>query len=492
MKDRIAKSVFWIGSAKGIFQIVAFSCTVLVARLLDPSDFGLIALTGMWIGTLTLLAEMGLSGAVVQFKNLEEGELNFCFWLAFGTSMAGYCVLYAVAPFIEEWFDTPKLSQVLRVVSLTLPLTGLRIVPDSLLRKSLALDRVSQAEILALLVAMPVQVGLALAGAGVWALVAGIVTTHLLSTAAMFAFVDWRPGLRWGSSRFKEILKYSLATLGGRLCWGVYEQVDVFILGKLSGGVALGFYSMAKQIALIPVHKVSVVVNQLAAPVMAGLQHDAAQMRLVLLRQMRLVACLTMPLCVGLALVADDFVHVVLTDKWMPGVPALQILCLFSAWHSLIIMLPPVLFARYRAGYVFWWNASLLFTMPFAFWAGAAWKGAVGMCLVWITIYPLLTLALVREVVKELDLSWTIIGIQLRPIVIATIMMSCTVSFLRYSLPVGTSSLDEILRLATTCGIGSLIYVAMIYWQGKLLVSEIGEVVGWLLKRSRPKPAVIS
>src|SRR5437773_5169250 len=171
MKDRIAKSVFWMGWSKGVVQICAFLSTVLVARLLDPSDFGLIALSGVWIGSLTLLAEMGLGATIVQFRDLDDRELNFCFWLTLGTAIVGYCLLYTVARLIAWWFGTPMLTEVLRVVSLTLPLTGLRMVPDGLLRKSLILDRVSQAEILSVLVAIPVQLGLALGGSGVWALV---------------------------------------------------------------------------------------------------------------------------------------------------------------------------------------------------------------------------------------------------------------------------------------------------------------------------------
>ena len=489
MKERIAKSGFWMGWSKGFLQTICFLSTLFVARLLDPSDFGLIALTGIWIGSLTLLAEMGLGATIVQFRDLDDRELNLCFWLTLGTAIVGYCLLYTLAPLIAWWFGTPMLTEVLRVVSLSLPLTGLRIVPDGLLRKSLALDRVSQAEILSVLVALPVQLGLALGGAGVWALVAGMVTTHLLQVLATFSFVDWRPGLRLGSNRLKDMVEYSLAAMGSRVCWGVYDQIDIFILAKLSGDVVLGFYSMAKQIALLPVHKVSVVVNQLAVPVMAELQHDTERMRLALLRQMRLVACLTTPLCLGLALVADDFIHVALTDKWMPAVPLLQILCLFSMWHSLTVLMPPILFARYRAGFLFWWSASLLLTMPFAFWAGAAWNDALGLTLAWITAYPLITLVKVRKVMKELDLSWIMIGRELRPVVAATVMMCCAVSIIQYGMP-GSTIFEAMLRLASSCLIGFLAYVAGIVWQGRLLVSEFGEVFGWLLRGFRPAPVM--
>src|SRR2546428_1418853 len=109
MKDRIAKCVFWIGWSKGFLQTISFISTLLMARLLNPNDYGLIALSGIWIGSLTLLAEMGLGATIVQFRDLDERELNFCFWLTLGASLIGYGLLYAVAPLIAWWFGTPTL-----------------------------------------------------------------------------------------------------------------------------------------------------------------------------------------------------------------------------------------------------------------------------------------------------------------------------------------------------------------------------------------------
>jgi O-antigen/teichoic acid export membrane protein len=488
MKDRIAKSVFWIGWVKGLIQILAFLSTLYVARLLHPNDYGLLALTGIWIGSLALLIEMGLGAAVVQFRALDERELNICFWLTLGVASAAYWALYVAAPLIAAWFATPMLTEVLRVVSFILPLTAVRIVPDGLLRKSLSLDRVSQAEILSVVVTIPVQVGMASAGAGVWTLVTGMLLMAFVQSLVTFFFSGWWPGLRMGSGRLKAILSFSSAKLGNNLCWVVFDQMDTLVVGKISGEFALGFYSMAKQIALVPVNKIAVVANQLGIPLMAELQASREQMRSAFLHQLRLVACLTTPLCIGLALTAEDLVLVALTEKWLPLVPTLQVLCLCAVVRSLEVLLAPVLLARYRALFLFWWTAGVLLVMPFAFLAGAAWLGGLGVALVWAAAYPFFIAWMAQEALRELNESWATIWVEIWPIVRATLIMGACVVLLRSAIP-AIDSTSRLFRLVVTSGAGAFVYAAIVLWQGGPVVSEIVQVVRWMLGGFRAKSA---
>jgi O-antigen/teichoic acid export membrane protein len=482
MKDRIAKSVFWVVWSRGAVQVVSLLTTLVVARLLSPADYGLMALVSVWIYAIALIAELGLGVAIVQFPDLEDRELNTCFWVITGTSGIGYLALYASAPAIAGWFASPMFSDVLRVAGLSLPLVAVRTVPDSLLRKRLELDRVSQAEVAAMLMTMPVVLGLAWSGAGVWALVAGSLVMPLVQTIASFWFGRWWPGLRVGSRRVREILRYSLAALGARVGWVAYQQVDVVVLGKISGPVLLGFYSMAKQLASLPLEKITVVANQLALPIMAGFQADRAMMRASFLRGLRLVACLTVPLSLGLALVADDFVWVVLGEKWVAMVPPLRVLCVLGLIRSVDTLLPPVLLARYRAGALFWWTTALLLIMPFAFWAGAVWMGPVGVALAWVVVYPIMMAWMAREGLRELATGWKIIRDQLRQVMRATLIMVGVVMIVGWAIP-GSDFFDRLVRLVLASTSGAAIYAAGIFWQGGVLVGEIREVAGWLLRR---------
>src|SRR5207245_7562729 len=149
---------------------------------------------------------------------------------------------------------------------------------------------------------------------------------------------------------------------------------SIFVLGKVSGYVTVGFFSMAKELAGLPVSRISAVVNQLACPVMAELQTSREGLRTSLLRALRLVLSASLPLCTGLILEADDFVRVILSEKWTPSVPILRILCVSSMIASFTVLLPPLLMARYRAAFLVRYTLLPLFVLPLPFLSGAAWS----------------------------------------------------------------------------------------------------------------------
>src|SRR6476620_10162392 len=157
MKEKIAKSFFWVVWSKTVVQVLSFASTVLIARWLNPSDYGVMAMVGVSSGIMAMLTEMGFRGVIVQFKELKQNELNVCFWLMVVMAGASYVVLYSSAPFIADWFGSPRFVEALRVASLSLFFAPIQFVPDSMLRKRLMFDRLSQAEIVATLLTIPIM-----------------------------------------------------------------------------------------------------------------------------------------------------------------------------------------------------------------------------------------------------------------------------------------------------------------------------------------------
>jgi teichuronic acid exporter len=488
MKERIAKSLFWLVWSRGLLQVVSFCSGLVVARLLKPDDYGLMALAGTWIAIASLIAELGLGAAIIQFPHLEDGEINACFWLTLATAWAAYGALFALAPGISAWFASARLCAVLRIAGLTLPLTAIRTVPEGLLRKRLELDKVSKTEVAALLGTIPVTLGLAFFGAGVWALVAGALTIPLIRGIASFWFVRWWPGLRLRGRRFQEIARYSLAVSGTNTLWAIYQQVDTLILGKMSGAAVVGFYFMARLLANLPLEKVSAPFNQIAYPVLAELQADRSAMRASFLRVLRLTACVTVPASVGLALIAEDLVAVALADKWAPVVPLLRVLSICGLIRCLGVLLPPVLFARYRTAFLFKWTASGLVLTTLAFWGGAAWSGALGVALASIIVYPLLTVWMAGATFREIEVGWYTIWDELRPVVRAALVMTGWILVLLEAMRVAEVG-DPLARLAFTSGSGAVIYAATIIRCGGRLTTELAEVAGWVFLGTHSVPA---
>src|SRR3974390_2527708 len=171
LRARLARAVFWIAWSRGVIQLLNFATALVVARILQPSDYGVMAIAGIFTATAGMLAEMGLGAAIIQFRDLNRRELNTCFWITMTLTSAAYAALFLASPAIADWFAIPRLAELLPVLALALPITACSVVSDGLLRKRLAFHRLSQAEMFAGLIKMPVTLGCALAGLGVWALV---------------------------------------------------------------------------------------------------------------------------------------------------------------------------------------------------------------------------------------------------------------------------------------------------------------------------------
>ncbi len=484
IKDRIAKSVFWIVWSRSGVQLLSGISTILVARLwLTPADYGLLALAGIWTTTMSMIAEMGLSAAIIQFKDLEDEELNACYWFMALIGCSGYAGLFLCAPLISDWFDNPALSGVLRATGLILPLISFAVVPDSLLRKRLEFDKLARVHLTAALSAVVTVFVLASNGAGVWALVAGGLISPIVVNIGVLWFVTWRPGFRVGSNRLREILNYSLSTLGSRFCWTVYNQMDAVVLGKLTSEATLGFYSYAKELAMLPVVRGSVVVNQLAFPVLAELQNDQSAMRTAFMKALRIVSGIFFPVCLGMALVTHDAVLVLLTDKWLPIVPMLQLLCVYGSLKSIDVLLPPVLYARYRHRYVLYYTAALVIIMTTAFFIGAMWFGVMGVVLSWVVVYPIVMMGLVREILKELGMSLHSFFQQISgPLLAALAMGIMVVTIQTYVVPF--ESVNPVVRFLISSIMGAAVYGGVLLVYGGKLIDELKEIILWIF---RPK-----
>ena len=485
LRERVARSMFWITWSRGALQLLTFATTLLVARILVPSDYGLMALAGFWTGIASMLAEMGLGSAIIQFRDLEKREIDTCFWITMMLAIVCCVALALGSPVIARWFDAPGLAEVLPVLSLVLPLTACRVVSDSLLRKRLQLDRVSQAELISSAITLPVTFGCALGGLGVWALVVGALVNPAVRSLATFAFAPWYPGLRLGGERVREVVHFSLATLGVKVMWALREWGNTLVIGKVTGQVnTVGLYPMAEEIALLPGTKISTVVNMLSSPVMAELQQDLDGMRAAFHRALRLTAALALPASTGMALVAEDMVAVLLGPKWLPAVPVLRLLCIYAGVRAVDVLLPPVLFARRRERFLFWYCAALLIVTPTAAVLGTLWNGALGTVAFATPVYCAVMAFMAKQALAEMEVGFIDLWLVLRPILTATVIMAATVLMLR-ELALTGGPASAVVRLLLLSASGAIAYGAALLIIGGPVIEEGAEVLGWMLGRRR-------
>lgn len=485
---RVAKSLPWVFWSRGLLQGLSLLSTAVVARLLDPEDYGLIALIALCVVPLAGLIDLGTGAAIIQHQGLEDSDLNLCFWLTMAASAAAGCLVSGLAPGLAGWFRQPSLTPALRVSAFTLPLAAARSVPDALLRKRLQLDRISQVEITAGVVGIPLVLGLAAIGAGVWSLVAGMLASAALQTVATFKLAWWIPGFRLRTTRLLPLLAFGLKSMGNNFCWTLYQQADTFVLGRVAGATPLGFYTLAKQLAMLVVEKTSSIATLISTPLMAHLQTDLPALRHHLLRSLRLAAWLCIPPTAALAAVAHDLVLLTLGPKWIPLVPVLQVLCLSAAVRSVAVHLPPALMARYRVGFLLRYSALLLGVMPVAFYAGAISAGPLGVAVAWAVAYPALTVLLLRKTALELSLSRRALLSELAPPVLTSLLILLLATAIAFLLP-GQGLLVTAARLTLTFGVMSAVYLLGLMAFGTAVRNDLTTLVRCLLRPARTVPA---
>jgi O-antigen/teichoic acid export membrane protein len=477
--------MFWIAWSRGALQILTFATTLFVARILDPADYGVMALATSFTGHAGMLAEMGLGAAIIQFRDLSRRELDTCFWITMTLAIVCFATLFLSASALARWLAVPSLADVLPVLSLVLPLTACRVVSDSLLRKRLALDRVSQAEVIGAVVTLPIIIGCALGGLGVWTLVVGYLVGPAVRSAATFAFAPWFPGFRIGGERVKEVIRFSVATLGIRFMWSLREAANSVVLGKVTGQAAIvGLYTIADEVAHLPGTKISPIINMLASPVMAELQTDIDGLRETFYRALRLTVVIVVPTAAGMALVADDLVAVLLGPKWLPAAPLIRLISLYAAVRAVDVLLPPVLFARRRERFLFWYCLVLLFVMPGAAVLGAIWDGAAGMIVFYTAAYCAVMIFLAKETLVELKGKFSQLWSQIWAIVAATVAMTVVVLILG-ELAARMQVDSPLVRLALLSFAGAVTYSATLFAIGSRVIGEGAVVLGWILRPRR-------
>jgi len=378
-------------------------------------------------------------------------------------------------------------------LALGLPVSACSVVSGSLLRKRLALDRVSQAEIIGAVVTLPVMLCCALAGFGVWTLVIGSLVGWVVRSAVILAFAPWLPGLRIGGERAKERLYFSVTTLGVTLLWALKEQAEVAAIGKITEQVTVGLYSMAKDLALLPTAKISSVAFMLSSPMMAELQTDIAAMRRAFFRAVRLTSAIALPASAGMALVADDMVAVLLGPKWLPAVPVLRLLCVYAAVRAVDVLLPPVLFARRRQRFLFWYFLVLLFAVAAAAALGALWGrafrqtdgstwAAPGAVVLLTPVYCGLMVIMTKEVLAELKGSFSDLWRQTWPILGATAAMAAVVLLVR-EVTFAARTEPPLFELILLSVAGAVTYLGALFALGRTVIGEGVEIVRWILRR---------
>lgn len=317
------------GGTQGILLLVM----IILARLLQPEDFGLLVMVGIFVNIAGLLAESGFTTALIQKKKTDEIDYSSIFYLNLLVASILYLVLFFSAPLIAEFLEQQQLVEILRILSLTLFLGVFNSIQNALIGRNLLFKKLFHCSLYAVLVSASVGITMAYANYGIWALVGQLLTQRLLVTIFLWFTLKWRPRLLFSMERIKKLFLFSWKLLASQLIDTLYNNFQNILIGKVFSPALLGFYSRGEQFPSFLVNNVNGSIQSVLLPALASHQDNIPRVKEMVRRSIITSSFIIFPMMIGLAVIAEPLVSLLLTDKWLPAVPFLQIFCaVYALW----------------------------------------------------------------------------------------------------------------------------------------------------------------
>ncbi len=334
LREKTLAGLGWTTGAHVGKQALQFGVSIALARLLTPQDFGLVAMIAVFIGFAALFGDLGFSAALIQREKVEERHYSSVFWLNLTAAVVLTGLLMAAAPFIASFYDEPRLAPLTRFIAVIFFIASLYAVQNAILSREMNFRLLAFIEIISVAGSGGIAIVLALTGHGVWSLVWQMLIASSISVSTLWALSDWRPRLLFDRSAVIELWRYGGNLLGFTVANYWMRRGDDLLVGKFLGTSALGIYTRAYDLMLLPLNQVSGVVSRVMFPALSRIQEDKARVKDIYLRTVGMIAVVTFPMMMGLLVVAEAFILAVFGTKWGEVTRILQILCVVGMAQS--------------------------------------------------------------------------------------------------------------------------------------------------------------
>lgn len=329
-KQSIVKNFFWKFAERVGSQCVTLIVSIVLARILSPEHYGTISIILVFINLADVFITSGFTAALIQKKDSDDLDFSTIFYFNLLFSVALYAIIFVSAPFIQNYFNLPNLSLALRILGLKIPVAAFNSIQQAYVAKKMIFRKLFWATLGGVIASAVVGVLMACNGFGVFALVGQYLTNGVVATLSLWFVIGWRPIRRFSFSRFKGLYGYGWKNLVSHLVRTLYDDVYSLVIGKKYTSADLAFYTKGKQYPNLIVHNLNTALCSVLFPAFVQYQDDIPKLKFSLQRAIRLGSYILSPFLVGLAVCAEPFVKLLLTEKWLECVPYLQIVCLYQ------------------------------------------------------------------------------------------------------------------------------------------------------------------
>jgi len=478
------------GGSIGV-QVLGFVSSIILARLLEPTDFGVMRFAAVLVGTMNLFSGMGMGPAVVATSADRDRAAGHAFVLTMLSGSVLTLIVFVFAGPFAALMDRPDLESIFRVLSLRVLFATLFIVPNAVLAREMFFGRTAIAEVTSSLVRMGVAVTMAFAGFGVWSLVVGSIAeiaTRMFATFALCPTLGWLRRARWDRTVAGGLWKFGFTQMRTGLVRYVYNNGDDMIVGKVLGVRALGFYTQSYSLSNLAVKNISMVVNGVLLPAYSKIRGDRNRLAGAFLSSFQFVSVLTVPLALGLFILAPDLIIALIGEKWRASIPVLEVFALMSLLRPLSGSTSPLFLALEHPEFNLR-TALLQMVIMFALIPVFIGRGPTGVAIAVVSAFGIGFVFNIYQACWKTGLPLHPAQLLVRtwPVLVSAAGMTVAVWRLKLLLLRGAGDARDIFALIALVGAGALTYIVLMVVIGRRIVGEVLLTVEAAIGRRLPR-----
>lgn len=457
LKAQAVSGVKWTTFSTMITTILQLLQLAILARFLEPSAFGLMALVMVVIGFSQAFLDMGISNAIIHKQEISKEQLSTLYWVNVLAGFLLFCIIALIAPFVSNFYNEPELTTLIIIVALTFIIQPFGQQFMILWQKEMRFSEIAKIDIANKFVSLLISVYFAYKGYGVYALVYGTLAGMILQTILFIykGLKEYKPSFVFKIKEIKEFLSFGAYQMGEKTINYFNSQIDTILIGKLLGMEALGIYSIAKQLIMRPAQIINPIITKVTFPTMAKVQDDTDRLKSIYLKTMNYLSSINFPIYAFLFVMAPDLVPLIFGSKWNEAIVIVQILSIYGAIRSTGNPVGSLMLAKGKANWGFYWNLGLFFYVPFGIYLGSFY-GLIGVS--WALVVIMISLIipnwyfLVRPLCKANFLEYHIE-------IFIPIFISIIVGIFIYII---TNSLDNLVVKLLIIFLSSLILIGLL------------------------------
>ncbi|MHC1785288.1 MAG: lipopolysaccharide biosynthesis protein [Anaerolineaceae bacterium] len=468
------RGTFWNYGSYMSGRLVAFVSMLVLARLLSKDDFGVAAYAGVATGFIDVVAGLGISNAVIYYKD-QEGIFDTAFWLNMISSFVIFTIAWFGAPLLGIFFNDTRATPVMEVLAFTYPLAAIGYIHGALLQKQLAFGKRFIPSLAGAISKALISIPMAYLGYGYWSIVFGQLGSQFVTTIAYWIVLPWRPTFRFKRPFVRPLMTYGLTMVLSDALSSIVNQIDYLLIGRNLGSIALGIYSMAFRLPEIVIQMFCSAIANVLFPIFASLQDDLESLRRGFLTTTQYMFLIVAPIGVGLALVAEPFILVFLSDKWLEAIPVIRAISIFSTIQAIPYTAGIVYKARGRQ------NILTLITVvqfclvaPSIYWVTIRFGSIEYVAWTQVAISLFITVLSLGIAVKIINASFLDIFKSLIPGFISGVCLAITVTGVLFLTHAMTPTIQLLLSLIA----GVVSYIGAIYLVKKELIFQMLAILG--------------